>query len=113
MEHSSPLAAMQPPSMLLGHCFRAGVDPPPTSFPHAGRKLFAPPTFNFKDRSMNTSHLDYFSSKPIHGSSPAASLAADLSQNFHIDKRYELFLSVLSLSRCSIVRHFQKSRTPS
>jgi M-phase inducer tyrosine phosphatase len=30
---------------------------------------------------------DYFQMKPIRGSSPTASLAADLSQNFHIDMR--------------------------
>ena len=30
---------------------------------------------------------DYFALKPVRGSSPTASLAADLSQNFHIDMR--------------------------
>lgn len=31
---------------------------------------------------------DYFKLKPVRGSSPTASLAADLSQNFHIDRRF-------------------------
>ena len=33
--------------------------------------------------------MDYFSLKPVRGSSPTSSLAADLSQNFHIDQRYD------------------------
>jgi M-phase inducer tyrosine phosphatase len=86
MEHSSPLAAMQPPSMLFGRCFRSDA---PTSFPSFGaRKMFGPNSFNFKDLSMKKPQQDYFNAKPIHGSSPAASLAADLSQNFHIDQRF-------------------------
>ncbi|KAI4173292.1 MAG: hypothetical protein LQ343_003003 [Gyalolechia ehrenbergii] len=36
---------------------------------------------------MNKAPTDYFSLKPVRGSSPTASLAADLSQNFHIDQR--------------------------
>lgn len=51
--------------------------------------------FNFRDLSMHKdgpvrrSNLDYFNmSKPIRGSSPTASLAADMSQNMHIDQRY-------------------------
>jgi hypothetical protein len=36
-----------------------------------------------------TSNPDYFM-QPVRGSSPAASLAADLSQNFHIDMRYAI-----------------------
>lgn len=50
-----------------------------------------PGKFNFRDLSMNqqrpaASH-DYFSAKPIRGSSPTSSLTADLDANFHIDKR--------------------------
>lgn len=42
---------------------------------------------------MKRSQGDYFSSKAVRGSSPTASLAADLSQNFHIDQRFaSLFL---------------------
>ena len=37
---------------------------------------------------MAKAPTDYFSLKPLRGSSPTASLAADLSQNFHIDQRY-------------------------
>lgn len=36
---------------------------------------------------MKKSNPDYFAMKPVRGSSPTASLAADLSQNFHIDQR--------------------------
>lgn len=39
----------------------------------------------FRDRIMPKSKPDYFSVKGVHGSSPTASLAADLSQNFRID----------------------------
>jgi M-phase inducer tyrosine phosphatase len=86
MEASSPLAAMQPPSFMpaWGHndLFNS----------HAHSRLstsssFGPGAFNFKDLSMKSSS-DYYAMKPVRGSSPTASLAADLSQNFHIDKRY-------------------------
>lgn len=85
MEASSPLAAMQAPS-YLGHCgFR---NAPPTFGPFTTGS-FGPNSFNFKDLSMKRSHSDYFSmAPPVRGSSPTASLAADLSQNFHIDQRY-------------------------
>lgn len=49
---------------------------------------FGGSTFNFNDLTMRRSGPDYFNMGPLHGSSPAASLAADLSQNFHIDQRY-------------------------
>ena len=55
---------------------------------YGGRMGFGPSSFNFKDLSMVRAPQDYFSLKPIRGSSPTASLAADLSQNFHIDQRY-------------------------
>ncbi|KAJ9292790.1 hypothetical protein DTO271G3_8489 [Paecilomyces variotii] len=88
MEHSSPLAAMQPPSVHFGHCFRADV---PTSYASFGSvKGFGPNSFNFKDLSMKRGHADYFNMKPVRGSSPTASLAADLSQNFHIDQSPQL-----------------------
>ncbi|KAL4736134.1 M-phase inducer phosphatase [Aspergillus similis] len=84
MEHSSPLAAMQPPSVVLGHCFRSDA---PTSY-HGFSPLpgLGPGGFNFKDLSMKRSNGDYFGTKVVRGSSPTASLAADLSQNFHIDQ---------------------------
>jgi len=83
MEFSSPLAAMRPA---------------PVAGPWAHRKdlpLFRPAhalnanSFNFKDMSMEKSNSDYFGTKLVRGSSPTVSLAADLSQNFHIDQRYE------------------------
>jgi M-phase inducer tyrosine phosphatase len=49
---------------------------------------FGPGAFDFRELSMNRpSKPDYFAMKPVRGSSPTASLAADLSQNFHIDMR--------------------------
>jgi M-phase inducer tyrosine phosphatase len=86
MEHSSPLAAMQPPAPLIfGRCFRSEAAGSYSMVPPA-RKLGAE-SFNFKELSMSRFHADYFSAKPV-GSSPTASLAADLSQNFHIDQRF-------------------------
>jgi len=91
IEASSPLAAMQPPA-FMGHCgFRK--DPPPCYASLAAvTRTFGTGSFNFRDLSMKASlkksHLDYFSVQPVRGSSPTASLAADLSQNCHIDQRY-------------------------
>ena len=88
MERSSPLAAMQPPTMLFGGghwtcggdrlSSGANLAPPPPRF---GQNAF-----NFKE--MSSCKTDYFALKPSHGNSPTASLAVDLSQNFHIDRRY-------------------------
>ncbi len=90
MERSSPLAAMQPPSFPFGQW---GCRADPTSYSncggqYGGKVAFGPSSFNFKDLSMSRAPSDYFSLKPVRGSSPTASLAADLSQNFHIDQRY-------------------------
>ena len=95
MERSSPLAAMQPPSLPVGPwgC-RGESESSYTQYGgqyggHYGGQLnFGPSSFNFKDLSMAKAPTDYFSLKPVRGSSPTASLAADLSQNFHIDQRY-------------------------
>lgn len=76
MEASSPLASLQP-----NH---------PARFPAAGHQYARPTNFNFKDMSMFNPRPDYFNIKPVRGSSPTASLAADLSQNFHIDQRCAL-----------------------
>jgi M-phase inducer tyrosine phosphatase len=91
MEQSSPLAAMQPPSFFLGHhgC-RSEVPTSYPSFPPV--KSFGPNSFNFKDLSMKKPQSDYFTLKPVRGSSPTSSLVADLSQNFHIDQRYDRVL---------------------
>ncbi|KAJ5988002.1 hypothetical protein N7481_003212 [Penicillium waksmanii] len=98
MEHSSPLAAMQPPSMMFGHCFRADA---PTSYPSLSG--FNQNSFNFKDLSMKKSGSDYFNMNPLHTSSPAASLAADLSQNFHIDQSPQLATPRRSLFSSNIL----------
>ncbi|KAF4123931.1 hypothetical protein GMORB2_5647 [Geosmithia morbida] len=81
MEASSPLAAMQPsaPLSLWGSSqdlFR--------SHPHSH---YATSTDNFGNRALRQrlQATDYFSTKDSQTSSPAASLAADLSQNFRID----------------------------
>ncbi|KAG9233563.1 hypothetical protein BJ875DRAFT_485005 [Amylocarpus encephaloides] len=89
MEASSPLAAMQPPSLMYG----LGRNEMYTSHPHAhmsGPGVFGPNSFNFREISMKRSQPDYFALKQVRGSSPTASLAADLSQNFHIDMSPQL-----------------------
>lgn len=88
MEASSPLAAMQPTSFLP-----AWGNDHFTSHPHAhfSSNGYGASAFDFRDISMrhsSKSKPDYFQMKPVRGSSPTASLAADLSQNFHIDMRY-------------------------
>ena len=87
METSSPLAAMQHSTAFLRGCgFQAEC---PTSYPTlASSQQFGQNNFNFRDLSMTKSQSDYFSMRPVRGSSPTTSLAADLSQNFHIDQRY-------------------------
>lgn len=50
------------------------------------------PNNNFDFNNMSMYHEkprrgDYFTLKPVRGSSPTASLTADLDANFHIDKR--------------------------
>lgn len=84
MEHSSPLAAMQPTSLPIGQ-WGWRNERQDTCGP---RFSFGPSSFDFRDLSMNKPPTDYFNLKPVRGSSPTASLAADLSQNFHIDRRY-------------------------
>jgi M-phase inducer tyrosine phosphatase len=85
MEFSSPLAAMQPPPRPFG--FGRDI----TNVPRPRHNPFGKANFNFRDLSMKRPSSDYFSLKSgVRGSSPTASLAADLSQNFHIDQRYVL-----------------------
>jgi M-phase inducer tyrosine phosphatase len=86
MEHSSPLAAMQPPS-LLPHFGLASE-----SQLHVPSPNVFNPNFNFSDIGMRKPSPDYFAMKLVRGSSPTVSLAADLSQNFHIDKRWVTYL---------------------
>jgi M-phase inducer tyrosine phosphatase len=74
METSSPLAAMRPT--------------PPSNFGQSnmfGPRLVPSPL----DRGQFTFQLrnaEYFNLKAVQGSSPAASLAADLSQNFKLNE---------------------------
>ncbi|KAG9257987.1 rhodanese-like domain-containing protein [Emericellopsis atlantica] len=80
MEASSPLAAMQPtmamPSWGAGpDMFRSHPRNPFANGGGVARRAL-------RERLQKT---DYFNVKEIPGSSPAASLAADLSQNFRID----------------------------
>ncbi|KAI4146963.1 MAG: hypothetical protein L6R39_003275 [Caloplaca ligustica] len=86
MEHSSPLAAMQPTSLPIGQ-WGWRNERQDTCGP---RFSFGPSSFDFRDLSMNKPPTDYFNLKPVRGSSPTASLAADLSQNFHIDRSPQL-----------------------
>lgn len=89
MEYSSPLAAMHPQQMQPW-CNRRDLQIPRWS----GAQTFGPNSFNFKDLSMKPAKTsgDYFTMKPVRGSSPTSSLTADLDANFHIDKRYIAFL---------------------
>ena len=108
MEQSSPLAAMHPPSVHFGHCFRAEPASSFTQFP-AAVPSFGPDSFNFRDLSMKRARADYFTAvKPAARPSPTVSLAADLSQNFHIDQRCVLIYpgqttSLFSSSPCLLV----------
>ncbi|PQE29300.1 Rhodanese-like domain-containing protein [Rutstroemia sp. NJR-2017a BBW] len=89
MEASSPLAAMQPSSYMPAWARNDLY----TSHPHAhmSNVTFGPGAFDFRDISMkHSAKSDYFQLKPVRGSSPTASLAADLSQNFHIDMSPQL-----------------------
>ncbi|KAI0020192.1 M-phase inducer phosphatase [Xylariomycetidae sp. FL0641] len=72
MEASSPLAAMHPAWVQSQHGHF------PTSNP------FGSESFSMREQ-LQRSKLDYFNVKAVRGSSPTASLAADLSQNFRID----------------------------
>lgn len=84
MEMSSPLAAMHPPPLPAAPWgYRRDLQ---------GAKLFGghnfgPNSFNFRDLSMKKSNPDYFGLPPLRGSSPTASLAADMSSNLHVDQR--------------------------
>lgn len=75
MDSSSPLAAMRPaPAPAWGqssHCL------PP-------RNPFASGNVGIREQLQRT-RPDYFNFGAVRGSSPGASLAADLSQNFRLD----------------------------
>ncbi|KAF2639899.1 Rhodanese-like protein [Massarina eburnea CBS 473.64] len=100
MEMSSPLAAMHPPPLPCGPWgYRR-------DFPSKSPFGAPPKNFNFRDLSMKRTSSDYFSLQPVAGSSPTASLAADMSSNLHVDQspqlatpRRSLFTSNLSDNR--------------
>jgi hypothetical protein len=85
MEMSSPLAAMHPPPLPAPWGLRRDL---PSTKPLFGGHAFGPKSFNFRDLSMKKSNTDYFNLQPLRGSSPTASLAADMSSNLHVDQRY-------------------------
>lgn len=80
---------MQPQSLPFGHWggLGSGVDASASDSQFGGGYGYGKNAFDFKDLSMKKGSADYFNLRPVRGSSPTASLAADLSQNFHIDKR--------------------------
>jgi hypothetical protein len=87
MEMSSPLAAMRPPPIPGPWGYRRDLAP---SRPLFAAHTLASKNFNFRDMSMKKSGMDYFTLQPMRGSSPTASLAADMSSNLHVDQRYTL-----------------------
>ncbi|KAK9417783.1 hypothetical protein SUNI508_01540 [Seiridium unicorne] len=81
MDASSPLAAMHPaPAPSWGQS--ADIYRPHAQF--GASNPFGSGTFNIREQ-LQRSKPDYFNLKSVRGSSPTASLAADLSQNFRID----------------------------
>lgn len=88
MEYSSPLAAMRPQPVPTWGGRR---DLPASRSLYHGYQTFGTGNFDFNTMSMQRERpkrTDYFSLRPVRGSSPTASLTADLDANFHIDKRY-------------------------
>jgi M-phase inducer tyrosine phosphatase len=81
MEASSPLAALHRPVPVPGwgskDIFR--------SHPHAHYTSAASSASLSLREQLHKSTADYFNAKDVRGSSPAASLAADISQNFRLD----------------------------
>ncbi|KAH5698921.1 protein-tyrosine-phosphatase [Parastagonospora nodorum] len=83
MEMSSPLAAMHPPPIPGPWGYRRDLP----SKPLFGAHSLGPKSFNFRDMSMKKPSMDYFALQPMgRGSSPTASLAADMSSNLHVDQ---------------------------
>jgi len=81
MEASSPLAALRPAPPVFGDRLFGSRNThlAPSAF-RAG-SLNLRDQFNFHQRS----NVDYFNVGAVRGSSPAASLAADLSVNFKLN----------------------------
>lgn len=74
METSSPLAAIRPAPPTFGQSNLFG--------PPLGPSPLGPGSMNIFQRQ----NPEYFNIKAVRGSSPAASLAADLSQNFKLNE---------------------------
>lgn len=88
METSSPLAALRATSVMPLWAGNDLYNSHSQATAHVTTNIFGPGTINFRDINSNRSRKpDCFRSNTIRGSSPTASLAADLSQNFHIDMR--------------------------
>lgn len=86
MEYSSPLAAMRPQAVPTWGGHRKDL----SGSVYHGCQTFSPSSFDFNTMSMQREkpkRQDYFTLRPVRGSSPTASLTADLDANFHIDKR--------------------------
>ncbi|KAM5355894.1 hypothetical protein ACJ41O_002540 [Fusarium nematophilum] len=78
MEASSPLAALHRPMPVPGWGSRDVF----RSHPHFSTASATSATLSLREQLHRS---DYFNVKDVRGSSPAASLAADLSQNFRLD----------------------------
>ncbi|KAI8718905.1 M-phase inducer phosphatase [Fusarium sp. LHS14.1] len=79
MEASSPLAALHRPMPVHGWGSRDVF----RGHPHYSTASVTSATMSLREQLHKTA--DYFNVKDVRGSSPAASLAADLSQNFRLD----------------------------
>ncbi|KAI2638239.1 M-phase inducer phosphatase [Xylaria nigripes] len=81
MNSSSPLAAMRPapaPAPAWGR---------PSHGPFGSGNPFGSARLNMRDQ-LQRSRAEFFDVKAVRGSSPSASLAADLSQNFCLDNEF-------------------------
>ncbi|KAF1963297.1 Rhodanese-like protein [Byssothecium circinans] len=110
MEMSSPLAAMHPPPLPCGP-WGYRRDFPSNPIFGSSKNL----NFNFRDLSMKRSSNDYFSLQPIPGSSPTASLAADMSSNLHVDQSPQLATPRRSLFTSNLFQQLDNregTRTP-
>ncbi|KEY66150.1 hypothetical protein S7711_05320 [Stachybotrys chartarum IBT 7711] len=84
MEASSPLAALHRPVPALpwsgGEHFRMRSH----AHPHFSTAAISTASMSLREQ-LHKGPSDYFNAKDLRGSSPAASLAADISQNFRLD----------------------------
>lgn len=80
METSSPLAALRPGPTAFEQRSLFGARNRPL-----GPSAFGAPSGSLRDHFTFQRNGDFFSMGDLRGSSPAASLAADLSQNFKLN----------------------------